>query len=168
MDDPLPWYPKNLWLNPVGLRCHVQYVHGRTKSRTSFSFRGCFLTLLKLTILCWKWIKPVVLKKWSAEWVNFDHFESSTIFGGSWGSIENWLEPKTKSGYLACPNRWNIFCIKKILAFSNFCCKTCVFDTNRKKIIDRKMTQLNREKWKNSLLVKENSLIGYATGVHIF
>jgi len=23
-------------------------------------------------------------------------FESSRIFGGSWGSIENWLEPKTK------------------------------------------------------------------------
>jgi len=33
-------------------------------------------------------------------------FESSIIFGGSWGSIENWLEPKTKppSGNLACPN----------------------------------------------------------------
>jgi len=23
-------------------------------------------------------------------------FESSNIFGGSWGSIENWLEPKTE------------------------------------------------------------------------
>jgi len=23
-------------------------------------------------------------------------FESSSIFGGSWGSIENWLEPKIK------------------------------------------------------------------------
>jgi len=23
-------------------------------------------------------------------------FESSSIFGGSWGSIKNWLEPKTK------------------------------------------------------------------------
>jgi hypothetical protein len=33
-------------------------------------------------------------------------FESSSIFGGSWGSIENWLEPKAKppSGNLACPN----------------------------------------------------------------
>jgi len=31
-------------------------------------------------------------------------FESSSIFGGSWESIENWLEPKTKppSGNLAC------------------------------------------------------------------
>jgi hypothetical protein len=32
--------------------------------------------------------------------------ESSIIFGGSWGSIKNCLEPKTKppSGHLACPN----------------------------------------------------------------
>jgi len=30
-------------------------------------------------------------------------FESSNIFGGSWGSIKNWLEPKTEppSGNLA-------------------------------------------------------------------
>jgi len=30
----------------------------------------------------------------------------SSIFGCSWGSIENWLEPKTKppSGNLACLN----------------------------------------------------------------
>jgi len=26
----------------------------------------------------------------------FTIFKSSIIFGGSWGSIENWLEPKTK------------------------------------------------------------------------
>jgi len=34
-------------------------------------------------------------------------FESSSIFGGSWDSIENWLESKTEppSGNLACPNR---------------------------------------------------------------
>jgi len=34
-------------------------------------------------------------------------FESSSIFGGSWGSIENWLEPKAKPplGNLACQNR---------------------------------------------------------------
>jgi len=33
-------------------------------------------------------------------------FESSSTFGGSWGSIGNWLEPKTKppSGNLTCPN----------------------------------------------------------------
>jgi len=32
-------------------------------------------------------------------------FESSIIFGGSWGSIEYWLKPKTKppSENLACP-----------------------------------------------------------------
>jgi len=32
--------------------------------------------------------------------------ESSTIFGGSRDSIENWLEPKKKpsSGNLACPH----------------------------------------------------------------
>jgi len=32
--------------------------------------------------------------------------ESSSIFGGSWGSFENWLEPNTKLalGNLACPN----------------------------------------------------------------
>jgi len=26
----------------------------------------------------------------------FTTFELSNIFGGSWGSIDNWLEPKTK------------------------------------------------------------------------
>jgi len=33
-------------------------------------------------------------------------FESSSIFEGSWGRIENWLEPNTKPplGNLACPN----------------------------------------------------------------
>ncbi len=33
-------------------------------------------------------------------------FESSSIFGDSWGSIENWLEPKTEPPLenLACPN----------------------------------------------------------------
>jgi len=36
-------------------------------------------------------------------------FESSSIFGGCWGSIENKLEPKTEppSGNLACPNLRN-------------------------------------------------------------
>ncbi len=34
-------------------------------------------------------------------------FESCSIFGSSWGSIENWLEPKTKPpwGNLACQIR---------------------------------------------------------------
>jgi len=33
-------------------------------------------------------------------------FELSSIVGGSWGSIENWLEPNIEppSGNLACPN----------------------------------------------------------------
>jgi len=33
-------------------------------------------------------------------------FELSRILGGSWGSVENWLESKTEalSGNLACPN----------------------------------------------------------------
>jgi len=33
-------------------------------------------------------------------------FELSIIFGGRWGSIENWLEPKIEppSGNIACPN----------------------------------------------------------------
>jgi hypothetical protein len=33
-------------------------------------------------------------------------FEWSNIFGGGWGSIKNWLEPKTEppSGTLACQN----------------------------------------------------------------
>jgi hypothetical protein len=33
-------------------------------------------------------------------------FELSIIFGGSWGSIEKWLKPKTKppSGNLVCQN----------------------------------------------------------------
>jgi hypothetical protein len=36
----------------------------------------------------------------------FTTFELSSIFGGSWGSNENWLEPKTEPplGNLACPN----------------------------------------------------------------
>jgi hypothetical protein len=36
-------------------------------------------------------------------------FESSSIFGGSWGNIENWLESETEPplGNLACPNRRN-------------------------------------------------------------
>ncbi len=36
-------------------------------------------------------------------------FKLNIVFGGSWGSTENWLEPKTKppSGNLACPNLWN-------------------------------------------------------------
>jgi hypothetical protein len=34
-------------------------------------------------------------------------FKLSTVFRGSWGSIENWLEPKIEPllGNLACPNR---------------------------------------------------------------
>ncbi len=56
-------------------------------------------------------------------------FESSNIFGCSWGSIENWLEPKTEppSGYLACTKSVKhfvpIFCLCYLkLAFldSNF------------------------------------------------
>jgi len=37
-------------------------------------------------------------------------FETSSIFEGSWDSIGNWLETKTKpsSGNLACPNEWNV------------------------------------------------------------
>jgi len=33
-------------------------------------------------------------------------FKLSIVYRGSWGSIENWLEPKTKppSGNLACSN----------------------------------------------------------------
>jgi len=33
-------------------------------------------------------------------------FESRSILGGSWGSIENWLKPKTKStlANFACPS----------------------------------------------------------------
>jgi len=33
-------------------------------------------------------------------------FELSSIFGGRWGSIENWLKPKTEPPLdnLACPN----------------------------------------------------------------
>ncbi len=38
--------------------------------------------------------------------VDFDLFKLSIIIAGSWGSIENWLEPKTKppSENLASPN----------------------------------------------------------------
>jgi len=34
-------------------------------------------------------------------------FKPSIIFGGSWGSTENWLEPKTKPPLrnLTCPNQ---------------------------------------------------------------
>jgi len=39
-------------------------------------------------------------------WLILTTFESSSIFGGSWGSIENRIEPKIKlpSANLACPN----------------------------------------------------------------
>jgi hypothetical protein len=39
-------------------------------------------------------------------WVDLTTFELSSIFGGSWGSNENWLKTKIESplGYLACPN----------------------------------------------------------------
>jgi len=39
----------------------------------------------------------------------FTIFELSSIFGGRWGSLENWLKPKTEltSGNFACPNPWN-------------------------------------------------------------
>ncbi len=39
----------------------------------------------------------------------FTTFELSIIFGGSWGCIENWVEPKIKPPLenLACPNIWN-------------------------------------------------------------
>jgi hypothetical protein len=35
--------------------------------------------------------------------------ETSSIFGGIWGSIKNWLEPKNlpPSGKLVCQNPWN-------------------------------------------------------------
>jgi len=33
--------------------------------------------------------------------------ESNSIFGGSCGSNENWLEPKTKPPSVACPNLRN-------------------------------------------------------------
>jgi len=37
---------------------------------------------------------------------NLATFTFCVDFCGNWGSIENWLEPKTKlpSGNLACPN----------------------------------------------------------------
>ncbi len=39
----------------------------------------------------------------------FTTFELSILFGGSLGSVANWLKPKTKppEGNLACPNLWN-------------------------------------------------------------
>ncbi len=42
--------------------------------------------------------------------LNLTTFKSSNIFRGSWGSSENWIEPKTKppSGNIACPDRCRI------------------------------------------------------------
>ncbi len=39
--------------------------------------------------------------------LNQTTLELGSIFGGSWGNIENWLEAKTEppSGNLACQNR---------------------------------------------------------------
>jgi len=44
-------------------------------------------------------------------------FESSSIIGGSWGSIESCLKPKIKppSGNLACPNLWNALYIESFI-----------------------------------------------------
>jgi len=38
--------------------------------------------------------------------VDLTSFKPSIILGGSWGSTENWLEPKIEPplGNLACPN----------------------------------------------------------------
>jgi len=49
--------------------------------------------------------------------VNFDHFKIEHLFWGSWGSIKNLLEPKTKTPLenLACPNPWNALYVKKYL-----------------------------------------------------
>jgi len=56
-------------------------------------------------------------------------FEASIVFWCSWGSPENWLEPKAKSplGNLACPNPWNALYIETTFAvwYSLF-----EFDTN--------------------------------------
>jgi len=43
------------------------------------------------------------------DWVILTTFELSSIFQGSWGSIENWLKPKIEpsSGNLAGPNLRN-------------------------------------------------------------
>jgi len=52
-------------------------------------------------------------------------FKPSIIFGGSWGSTKNWLEPKTEPppGNLACPKQgpksvkrsvWSLSCKRKL------------------------------------------------------
>ncbi len=46
-------------------------------------------------------------------------FNLGIINGGSWGSIVNWLEPKTEapSRNLACPNPWNALHVQAIIYF---------------------------------------------------
>ncbi len=60
---------------------------------THFSYRVCHGFILKRLILSWIW--PLI--------------NQALFFWGSWGKIENWLEPKIEplSGNLACPNPWN-------------------------------------------------------------
>jgi len=50
-----------------------------------------------------------------ARWSISTTFELKSIFGGNWGSIENWLEPKIEPplGNLAFPNRETI-CVRNI------------------------------------------------------
>jgi len=48
--------------------------------------------------------------------------------GSSWGSIENWLEPKTKppSGNLACPKSVKCYAVPfKVTKNTKFCQKQC-------------------------------------------
>ena len=61
----------------------------------------------------WNATECVTYLDWQSEMIIFEliltTFEASFIFRGSLGSIENWLEPKTKPTFAssACPNLWN-------------------------------------------------------------
>jgi len=59
----------------------------------------------------------------------------SSIFGGSWGCIENWLEPKIKplSGKLACQNK----SVKRSL-----CEKLCFRFQEKLKIVPRRISEI--------------------------
>jgi len=66
-------------------------------------------------------------------------FESSSIFGGIWGSIENWLKPKIEPPYgnLACTNLRSVpWCqnVFYLMIVSNLLTFTCLYKNYKPRI----------------------------------
>jgi hypothetical protein len=74
---------------------------------TDLDYCGVFVTDVRTLVHYRVYYGFRLKKRDNYFWVNFDNFESSSIFGGSWGSIKiGSIEPKTEPppGNLAYPN----------------------------------------------------------------